>query len=181
LAKRRKKGRAIKTYTLGRVEVTTYEIDNPDWDASRDGLPGFPRRISAALNMRESPAMWMYVHGQIDHAHMQAASEFRRLHEMAGGAGIQAIDTTKEPVDGRSHYEPITDAMMLAARKLRQAHAVLGPERYRLVEAVCGDCVWIKDLADTRRGRSAMADLLRDCLDVLAEDWGYRTRRRVAG
>ncbi len=174
-----KRSRKIKTGTdkqmLGKVEVFTMEVDNPDWSHDRDKVPGFPKHVRAAVNMRESPIVWMLAHDQVSTTQAKAASRFRELYEAAGSADLKAMDTTKEPVDGGGFPDILTDRKMQAAKDLKDVHALLGIEGYRLIVNVCGECNWIRDLGHTQWKRLRLADKLRECLNALAIHWGYQT------
>lgn len=174
MAKRSRKIKKVRTEMLGRVEVTTMEVDNPDWTRDRDGVPGFPKHIRAAINMRESPIVWMLAHKQVSETQAKAASRFRQLYEAAGSSDLKAMDYTKEPVDGGGIPDIISDRKMRAAKELAEVHALLGIEGFRLVANVCGDCIWIKDLERTKRRQVVAGQMLRVCLDALAVHWGYQ-------
>lgn len=176
-----KRSRKIKTGTdkqmLGKVEVFTMEVPNPAWRSDLDKVPGFPKEIRAAVNMRESPVAWMLAHKHLDKAQVEAANEFRRCYETAGAADLKAMDTTKEPVDGGGFADVLTDRKMAATDKLHEAYDALGPAGYSIVRSVCGDCVWLKDLEPTKRRQWEAGKHLKECLDVLAIRWGYQMPR----
>src|SRR5690606_7860118 len=107
---------------LGKVEVFTMDVDNPDWTHDRDKVPGFPKHVRAAVNMRESPIVWMLAHDHVNAHQAMAANEFRMWYEAAGASDLKAMDTTKEPVDGGGTGELLTDRKIKAAKKLKDAH-----------------------------------------------------------
>lgn len=149
-------------------------VDNPYFSGAHAEGASNPRKTMARLSMRESPVVWMHCHGRIDDAQLQAASRFRGLYERTGGSGVKAMDTTKEPVQGGIMTDGLTDAKMDAAKELVAVRRRLGPVGYELVEAVCGQCLWLRELFPARRTQDRQADRLRDCLDALALFWGYR-------
>ena len=157
--------------------IVSMEVDNPDYQPEHHGAAANPKRIKAAFNMRESPVIWMRARGYVTEPQAMAATEFRRLYERSGGAGGKAIDFTREPVDGGTASDSITDARIDALKELSRVKDRLGIAGFDIVQKVCGECVFIKDLAPTKWYQLKLADQLKDCLDVLAVDWGYQTSR----
>lgn len=163
------------------VNFIMVDVDNPEYSRDHDGASGNPKKIRAAFNSKESPVMWMHARNWVTDSQAMAATEFRRLYEMCGGAGARAIDFTKEPVDGGGYIDPISDRRMDAAKELMQVQHRLGRSGYDLVERVCGQLFFIKQVAaqyrnsSSKRYETKLANQLKDCLDVLAIDWGYQT------
>lgn len=150
--------------------VRAHWIENP----YRDTQPN-AQFIEAKVSIRESPAAWMFSHGHLDTAQLRAANRFRQLYERAGGGGPRAMDTTKEPVDGGNITDGITDSKTDAAKELHRARQKLGnDDAYELVERVCAERLWIKDIEVTKYRRTRAANNLRSNLTVLAEFWGYQ-------
>ncbi|MCP4407017.1 MAG: hypothetical protein GY807_04520 [Gammaproteobacteria bacterium] len=157
------------------LQIKVMEIDNPNFQPEHAGNKGNPKRVRAAFNMKESPVMWMLARGYVTEPQAMAATEFRRLYEQMGGAGARAIDFTQEPVDGGGVTDPITDRLIDAAKALAEVQRRLGPVRYNLVEQVCGQCIFIKQLASSKWYQLKMSRELKNCLDILAVDWGFQT------
>jgi len=172
-AKRSRKIKKVRTEMVGNIEIATMDVPNPAWRSDLDKVPGFPREIRATVNCRESPIVWMLAHGQLEKHQAEAASEFRRHYETAGAADLKAMDYMKEPVDGSAPGDVLTDRKMASTDKLKNAYDVLGPSGYSLVQSVCGDCIWLKDLAPTKRRQWEAGKILKGCLDALAVEWGY--------
>ncbi len=161
--------------------VYIMDVDNPDYNRDHDGASGNPKKIRAAFNPRESPVMWMLVRGWVTDPQAMAATRFRSLYERAGGAGAKAIDYARVTVDGGGITDPISDASMDAHNQLKDVQARLGPAGYELIEKVCGQLLFIKQVAaehrfsSSKRYESRLSCQLRECLDILAIDWGYQT------
>ncbi len=175
MAKRRKKKKVRQTTGTDFIMV---DVDNPMFSADHAESSGNPKRIRAVMNARESPIAWMYAHKEqtgITEAQVAAAGRFRRLYETAGGAGVGSIDYMREPVDGSGITDPIGDRMMDAARELVGVNARLGPAGYRLVEQVCGQCLFISQLTPRRREQNKLSGKLKNSLHSLATFWGLQT------
>jgi hypothetical protein len=154
-------------------------LDNPLYSFDHaDGEAGNRRKVPVPVSMRESPAIWMHGHGKINDSQLRAAGQFRRWYEAAGGAGVKAMDTTKEPVDGGRVSDGLTDRKLHAAKELAGARTRLSPRAYWLVESVCGQCIWIKDLDGRRRTQDAYSMALKEALDSLAIFWGYASENQ---
>lgn len=176
MAKRRK--RQIKKPIAGNGFIMV-DVDNPNYNPAHAGASGNPAKITAAYNPKESPAAWYRAKGIIDEPAYQAASLFRFLYERCGGSGVKALDYGKEPVDGgQIATDGLTDGRMDAAKRLLQAHDKLGHAGYLLVEAVCGQCFWVKDIHPDQYTQRRQMAALRDCLDELAVMWEFKNRAR---
>lgn len=154
------------------------DVDNPNYQPGNDGEPGNPKKERAAYNYRESPIAFMRARRYITESQAKAGVKFRLLYEKCGGGGARAIDWRKEPVDGGGWFDPFTDNRMEAAKELQQIQDKLGREGYLLVEKVCGNCIFINDLAHaegySKRYVTKLSRNLQECLDVLAVYWGFQ-------
>lgn len=128
------------------------------------------------VNIRESAVASLEARGQLDECQVKTADVFRAYWEAMGGVGAQAIDYTKEPVDGKGPVEPLPERRLRASEKLREAKARLGWRNYDLVCKVCGEGRPFRELAASRRERDTMADNLRSSLDDLAVIWELARR-----
>jgi hypothetical protein len=162
-------------------EIGVQEVDNPDFsrDHAEDRL-GNVRRIKAMVNLRESAISTLAARGLIDGHHVRAAGKFRGLWEAMGGAGAQAMDYTREPVDGGGIADPIKPRQIEAGKEMARARARLGVYGFKLVGYICGEGYAIHDLTQTRRQRDTMTDNLRTYLDELSAMWGYGRDNRSA-
>lgn len=183
MARIKKAARKVETpanfIVNSRAVCIAVEVDDPYFNASHAESRGNTRKTTAMVNARESPALWMYTHNNIDTAQFEAAKHFRKLYETAQGTGIQSQDFMKEPVDGGYMPEPLTDRRQRAAKELAAAHNVLGRAGYLLVESVCAHCMEVAQLYSTDWARKRERRNLKDSLDRLASFWGFKTRRGV--
>lgn len=178
LTKASKKSRKIRKAEAGQTPlINMIEVDNPEYSREHHGASANPKRITAAINMRESPLVWYISHGDVTASQGRAGTWVRRLHELAGGAGVQAMDYTREPVDGGRVTDGLTDIKATAAKRLSEARDEL--ERtgcdWRIVEQVCAWGYFVKQLTQTRRENSAAMQRLCASLGVLAIFWGYES------
>ena len=180
MAKRRKKTVTKPIQGVGFIMV---DIDNPHYNPAHQGHAGNPALIQAIMNPRESPIAWYFrlkAQTKVEEYHVRAANEFRRLYERSGGAGVKAFDYTKDPVDGGNVSDGLTDGRMDAAKKLKDAHSALGYAGVALVQSTSGQLLWLNQQFSTRYQQNKALDDLKRGLDVLAELWGYKTRRSSA-
>lgn len=175
MAKKKKKVVSKPVQGVGFVMV---DVENPNYNPAHEGKAGNPTKITAAYNPKESPAAWYKSKGIIQAHEYQAASMFRQLYERCGGSGVKAFDYTKDPVDGGNVSDGITEGRMDAAKKLSDAHKKLGRSGYLLVESVCGQGCWMKDIHPDQYMQRKQMGVLRGCLDELAALWGFKSRER---
>lgn len=172
--KRRDKPRELPQtiYVSQHAEVIMVDIDSPYESTRHLG------KQRVAINMKESPNGYYFRRGWIDADQHKAGEWFRRYYEMMGGAGVQAMDYTKEPVDGGFISDGLTDRKARAAKELTKAHDVLGQQGYRLVESVSGHGSWVKDIASSKWESEIMMRNYKLCLDALSVFWGLKTGKR---
>jgi hypothetical protein len=153
-------------------------VDNPFFNRAHGVDGSNPRQITAVINMRESLITTLAARDRIDGAQVAAANKFRMLWEAAGGKGAGAIDYGRTHVDGGIRADPISETQINAAFELRQAHRRLGDIRFRLINRICGEGYSLHEFEPTasKRGKLAITQELRACLDILAEMWGIATR-----
>jgi hypothetical protein len=157
--------------------IVTQAIDNPDWRPDLNGEKGFPRKIAANVNTRESAIATLAAKGGLNAAQVAAADRFRALWERMGGKGIGTIDFRRERVDGGMRPDPLPASTLDAGRELRRCRLLLGEFGYGLVRQVAGERRSLHELCTSRRERDSTADWLRRDLTSLAKMWGYETRR----
>lgn len=173
MAKRRRKKNPL---TFGKLELQPAFVDNPDWRPDLEGEKGFPRKIPAVVNVRESAVGTLAARKLIDPGQAEAATRFRKHWEATGGAGAQAIDYSRDKVDGGQIADPIDVSQMQAARKLAEAERVLGERNYELVRRVCGEGAAMTEIFTEKRDRLTATDNLRASLDDLARIWGIAVK-----
>jgi len=152
-------------------------IDNPDWRPDLHGEKAFPRKITAAVNIRESAIAALAAKGALNQAQVAAADRFRALWERMGGMGAGAIDYSREAVDGGGRHEAVSIAQIDAGRELKRCRLLLGEYGYSLVRLVAGERRSLHEICGSRRERDSTADWLKRDLTALAEMWGYQTKR----
>lgn len=177
---RRKKRRKDRTMhpTTGRdaaVKLRPVEVENPDWEPSKDGLPGFPRFIEGEKNTRESAVEILFDRGFLASVQKKAAEKFAAYYQAAGGR-VSSLDYSLDRVDG-GKGDPVV-SRVIAAQELQRCRQLLGRRGFENVEAVCGEGRSLADLSPHKRERLTMADNLRADLDDLAAMWGIQTRRK---
>lgn len=173
MAKRRRKRNPL---TFGKLELQTEFVDNPYWRPDLEGEPSIPRKIRAAVNVRESAVGTLAARKLIDEGQAEAATRFRKHWEATGGAGAQAMDYSRDKVDGGQIADPIDISQMQAARKLAEAERVLGERNYELVRRVCGEGAAMTEIFTEKRDRLTATDNLRASLDDLARIWGIAVK-----
>ena len=140
-------------------------------------------RLRVIRNIRGDVLATMLDKGEISAHQFDAGRRWERHWQDAEIGGIKAMDTTKEPVDGRGQsYEPLTDKQRVAVRALRSAEARLGVRGSVLVNLVLGRGWSIRAIAEhmgssTARERLFYGRMFRDCLDILAVEFGLADRK----
>lgn len=180
----RKGGASVKvSATLGighaKADIHIVEIENPHFSRTHTGSPGNPKKVPAAMNVRESAITLMYSKRLIEAHHVEAANKFRRYWEMLGGAGAGSFDYSREIVDGGGVTDPITERQIKAGLSLKLCQSVIGHKAYGIVERVCGEGRTIAEFSHSHREKTTNMDYLRDALDALSEHWGYQDKRRA--
>jgi hypothetical protein len=180
-AKRNKVHRPAKLYDrrsqdLPRnAEVATIEVDDP-----LALEPG--EKIVTLRSIRNDPLGRLHSHRQIDEAQYQGGRAFQNDWEKAE-RGPQAVDPTREHVDGGQMREPITERQRKAVLRLNRAERELGADGSALVHEVLILGMTMEQIGQRRglRGQrwiDYFARRLRECLDRLALIYGFATERR---
>lgn len=128
---------------------------------------GNPKRIKAAVNIRESPAAHWFHKDLIGLDQYRAATIFRMLWERTGATGAPAFDWTKPFVDGGRIAEPYSISRMDARKKLRDLERKLGQDDYDLIRNVCGACIPLKQLFRSSWEQRTKSRQCRKLLNVL--------------
>lgn len=105
------------------------------------------QRYSAVVNVRESSIDHMASRGRINTAQSEAGQRFRKLWEMAAVGRNQAMDPSKEFVDGGGEMDPISDKLVKASIELAKILRVTGPVGSQLLIAIVGEGGRIEDTA----------------------------------
>lgn len=105
------------------------------------------QRYHAKVNVRESSIDHMHSRGRIDASQKLAGDRFRKLWEMASVGRNQAMDTTKEPVDGGGSGDPISDELIKASLELSRVMRQVGQIGSTLLIDIIGEGKLLKDVA----------------------------------
>lgn len=140
-------------------------------------------KITVLRSVRTDPLAWLHSHGQIDEADFLAGRHWQSLYERSHVGSVQAIDTSKEPVDGGRFSDPITESQRLAIMDLRAISLVIGKHpsglaRGRLIYDVLANGMFIKEAAHARgivaeRSVNAVAREFYECLAIMADHFGF--------
>lgn len=163
-----------------KVELADVEVENPMFSRDHPADRTNPLRVRAKINLRESPIGLLAHRGMINDAQIRAASEFRRLWEAMGGAGVKAMDYSVDPVDGGGIADPIAVRQMDAARKLRDLRAHIGVRPYDIVSKVVGQGIEITTLESRKADQLMVSRYLKDGLADAATYWGFQSEQRRA-
>lgn len=154
------------------AEVAEVEIDNP---LALD--PG--EKIVAIRSIRSDPLGRLHAHHQIDEAQYRGGRAFQDDWERAE-RGPQAMDPTREYVDGARTREPVTESQRQAVLRLNRAERELGTDGAALVHDVLVlgltmDQIGQRRAVRTQRWNDYFARRFRECLDRLALIYGFAT------
>jgi uncharacterized protein DUF6456 len=154
------------------VEVAPVEVDNPL------GLePG--DKIVALRSIRNDPLGRLHSHRQIDETQYRAGRAFQDDWERAE-RGPQAVDPSREYVDGVQAREPITEGQRQAVLRLNRAERDLGADGSALVHDVLVRGMSMEQVGQrrclhTQRWKDYLSRRFRECLDRLALLYGFAT------
>jgi hypothetical protein len=158
------------------AQVVSVEVDDPL------GLePG--DKIVALRSIRNDPLGRLHSHRQIDEAQYRGGRAFQSDWERAE-RGPQAVDPTREYVDGAQMREPITESQRRAVLRLNRAERELGADGSALVHDVLVQGMTMEQVGERRGLRSQrwndyFARRFKECLDRLALIYGFATEKRA--
>lgn len=141
-------------------------------------------RVVVFRALRDDPLGRMQDRGQIDPAQYAAGRCWQRAYELAEVGGARAIDPTREAVDGgQIAAATISDAQAEAFRVLARGGRAVGMLGESVLRDVLGRRMFPTDVARARgyasqRSVDYYARLFRECLDTLAEVYGFATGKR---
>jgi hypothetical protein len=156
------------------AEVAPVEVDDPF------GLePG--EKIVALRSIRNDPLARLHSHRQIDAVQYQAGRAFQDDWERAE-RGPQAIDPSRDYVDGAQAREPITEGQRQAVLRLNRAERDLGADGSALVHDVLVRGMTMEQVGQrrclpTQRSKDYFSRRFRECLDRLALLYGFATEK----
>lgn len=139
-------------------------------------------KIVVFRNLRDDPLAAMNDAGQVSQWQYIAGRHWQKCYELSELGGARAIDPTREAVDGGRMPEPLSDAKCRALGDLAKARQALGQEGGALIQHVLGEHMTMGQCASVRgmstdREKNYLGRRLRECLDTLAEEFGYKTKR----
>jgi hypothetical protein len=154
------------------AEVAEFEVDDP-----LALEPG--EKIVALRSIRNDPLGRLHSHRQIDDVQYQAGRAFQSDWEKAE-RGPQAVDPSREYVDGARTREPVTEAQRKAVLRLNRAERELGADGSALVHDVLVQGMTMDQVGErrglrTQRWNDYFSRRLRECLDRLALIYGFAT------
>ncbi len=154
------------------AEVASVEVDNP-----LALEPG--EKIVVLRSTRNDPLGRLHSHHQIDEAQYNAGRAFQNDWERAE-RGPQAIDPTREYVDGVRPREPVTEGQRQAVLRLNRIERELGTDGAALVHEVLVVGLTMEQVGQRRSVRSQrwndyFSRRFRECLDRLALIYGLAT------
>ncbi|MDE5443778.1 hypothetical protein GWG65_20460 [Bradyrhizobium sp. CSA207] len=153
-------------------EVAEIEVDDPLALDSGD-------RIVALRSIRNDPLGRLHSHHQIDEVQYRGGRAFQSDWERAE-RGPQAVDPTREYVDGARTREPVTESQRQAVLRLNRIERELGTDGAALVHDVLVlgltmDQIGQRRAVRTQRWNDYFARRFRECLDRLALIYGFAT------
>lgn len=153
-------------------EVAEIEVDDPMALDSGD-------RIVALRSIRSDPLGRLHSHHQIDEVQYRGGRAFQSDWERAE-RGPQAVDPTREYVDGARMREPVTESQRQAVLRLNRIERELGTDGAALVHDVLVlgltmDQIGQRRAVRTQRWNDYFARRFRECLDRLALIYGFAT------
>ena len=158
------------------AEVAEVEVDNP---LALD--PG--EKIMALRSIRNDPLGRLHSHHQIDEAQYRGGRAFQNDWERAE-RGPQAVDPSREFVDGVRGREAVTESQRQAVLRLNRIERELGTDGAALVHDVLILGLTMEQIGQQRAVRSQrwtdyFSKRLQECLDRLALIYGYSTEGLV--
>lgn len=160
---------------LRNAEVAAVEVDDPLALEPGD-------KIVTLRSIRNDPLARLHSHRQIDEAQYQGGRAFQNDWEKAE-RGPRAVDPTREYVDGGQAREPITEGQRKAVLRLNRVERELGADGSALVHEVLILGMSMEQVGQRRTLRSQrwndyFARRFRECLDRLAQIYGFATEKR---
>ena len=157
------------------AEVAAVEVDDP-----LALEPG--EKIVTLRSIRNDPLARLHSHRQIDEAQYQGGRAFQNDWERAE-RGPQAVDPSREYVDGVQTREPITEGQRKAVLRLNRAERELGADGSALVHDVLVHGMTMEQIGQrrglrTQRWKDYFSRRFCECLDRLALIYGFATEQK---
>lgn len=156
------------------AHVAAVEVDDPYEAGSK---------IVTLRNLRDDPLGRLHDRHQIDEAQYLAGREFQRDWERAE-KGPQAIDPSKEAVDGGCMPDPIDEGQTKALVRINGVLRQLGGDGSAIVRDVLVHGLSMERVANRRdlggeRWIRYFGQRFRECLDCMAEYYGLAMRKKI--
>lgn len=156
------------------AHVAAVEVDDPYEAGSK---------IVTLRNLRDDPLGRLHDRHQIDEAQYLAGREFQRDWERAE-KGPQAIDPSKEAVDGGCMPDPIDEGQTKALVRINGVLRQLGADGSAIVRDVLVHGLSMERVANRRdlggeRWIKYFGQRFRECLDCMAEYYGLAMRKKI--
>jgi hypothetical protein len=182
--------RRNKSYRLSKVhdrragdlprnaDVVAVEVDDP-----LALEPG--EKIVALRSIRNDPLGRLHSHHQLDEAQFRAGRAFQGDWERAE-RGPQAVDPSRDYVDGAQAREPVTESQRKAVLRLNRAVRELGADGSALVHDVLVRGMTMEQVGQRRglvsqRWKDYFSRRFCECLDRLALVYGFATDNKKPG
>jgi hypothetical protein len=158
------------------AEVAAIEVDDP-----LALEPG--EKIVTLRSIRNDPLARLHSHHQIDEAQYQGGRAFQGDWERAE-RGPQAVDPTRQYVDGVQRREAVTEAQRQAVLRLNRIERELGADGSALVHDILVSGMTVDQVGQRRglhsqRWRDYFSRRFQECLDRLALIYGFATEQRA--
>jgi hypothetical protein len=155
------------------AEVAPVEVDDP-----LALEPG--ERIVALRSIRNDPLGRLHSRGQIDEAQYQGGRAFQSDWERAE-RGPQAVDPSRDYVDGARRREPVTEGQRQAVLRLNRIERELGADGSALVYDVLVQGMTMEQIGQrrglsTQRWKDYFSRRFQECLDRLALIYDFATK-----
>lgn len=156
----------------GRFEIGTRIVDDPY-------EPG--AKITVPANVCADFVLRMHSRGELDEGQYLTAELIRRTLDRAGERGAQAVDPTREPVDGSPIRKDVASTALVALKKLAEWQRLLGFYGWRVVRGIVSDGLngTLIAFASGRR-RDHVIGVLKDGLQLIGEAEGIVSGRQHA-
>ena len=156
------------------AEVAAVEIDDP-----LALEPG--EKIVALRSIRNDPLARLHSHHQIDEAQYRGGRAFQHDWERAE-RGPQAMDFTREYVDGAQHRLALTFRDRFAVLRLNRIERELGADGSALVHDVLVKGMTMEQIGkrrglESQRWKDYFSRRFQECLDRLALTYGFAVER----
>jgi len=158
------------------AEVAAVEVDDPFGTEPGD-------KIVVLRSTRSDPLARLHSRRQVDEAQFRGGRAFQSDWEKAE-RGPQAVDPTRERIDGGQMREPITEGQRRAAVRLTRIERELGADGVILVHEVLILGMNMEQVGERRglssqRWKDYFARRFQECLDRLALFYGFAAPARA--